>query len=343
MSDFAAGWFGGVCGVLVSHPLDTLRTQQAVTGQSWRQALQAASGKGVMCLYHGVLSPCTSVGVWKAVTLGVHNEIQRHLRRLRRLDDCAAGAASGSRAPVPLPMVDVTASACAAGSIGAAVCTPFELIKSLAMLQDRAERGGISARLPAPSHAPMLASAAATESGGKGGIESSARLPHTSKGVLSRLVAEELLQLKGVIARPGGARNLLRGVHILLLRDCYATGVFLGSYEYIRRWAKDCELVSAACSGSSSRGPDMLVSMLAGAISGPLGWVSCYPIEVVRIRWQAAAAGPGRWSSVFQCARHIYSTGGVNAFFRGLPLCCARSSLQISVTMAIFEAARTPL
>ena len=31
--EFAWGWAGGIAGVLVSHPLDTLRTRQAVSGR----------------------------------------------------------------------------------------------------------------------------------------------------------------------------------------------------------------------------------------------------------------------------------------------------------------------
>jgi hypothetical protein len=147
----------------------------------------------------------------------------------------------------------------------------------------------------------------------------------TSSGSSSAMdtIRMEMKQLNTVLAKPGGARNLFRGLYLLLLRDSYATGVFLGSYESLRRWCLD--------SGHSN----LIAGLVAGAVAGPLGWIACYPIEIVRIHWQQA--DPKRWSSVVGCARHIYQTGGPGAFFRGLPLCCARSALQISVTMMMFE------
>lgn len=82
-----------------------------------------------------------------------------------------------------------------------------------------------------------------------------------------------------------------------------------------------------------------LASLGAGAIAGPLGWISCFSIEVTRIHWQA---NPGKWPSVWHCVVDVYrSCGGLGAFFRGLPVACVRSSLQISVTMALFEKLRS--
>ena len=48
---FLSGWAGGFAGVLASHPLDTLRTRQAVSGQSARQAAKAliATGSWNLC------------------------------------------------------------------------------------------------------------------------------------------------------------------------------------------------------------------------------------------------------------------------------------------------------
>ena len=48
---FLSGWAGGFAGVLASHPLDTLRTRQAVTGQSVRQTAREliATGPRNLC------------------------------------------------------------------------------------------------------------------------------------------------------------------------------------------------------------------------------------------------------------------------------------------------------
>jgi len=277
MAEFAAGWLGGVAGVLASHPFDTLRTRQAVEGKSSlsivKRAFQVEGGcrAGILSLYSGIVSPCVSVGCWKASTLGANYHFRLKLSEARGLSD-----------PSELEIKDSILAACAAGSVSAAVCTPFEVIKSLAML--RANRVG------------------------------------TEK---NSVIQQEAKQLRDLISRPGGSRNLLRGMHIVIFRDSYATGAFLGSYEWLRQ---------RALQRTSS---DILAGLLAGAVSGPIGWIVCYPVEVVRIHWMAAK--PKRWHSIGACARELYHTGGVTLFFRGLPMCCLRSSVQISVTMMIYE------
>ena len=182
--EFAAGCFGGMCGVLVSHPLDTLRTQQDISGQSWRKAARSSLKHGIPTLYLGVISPCISVGVWKAVTLGVYAQLKSRLAKVKELDSVDQ-----------LPLVDVTLTACVAGSISASVCTPFELVKTHTMLRATPQRSSSSS---------------------------------SSSSSAMDIIRQEIKQLSRVVSKPGGVSNLFRGLHLLLLRDSYATGVFLG-------------------------------------------------------------------------------------------------------------------
>jgi solute carrier family 25 carnitine/acylcarnitine transporter 20/29 len=276
MVEFLAGWAGGVAGVLASHPLDTIRTRQAISGMSsssssstTRQAMRPS----LRSLYAGVVSPCVSVGLWKASTLGIHHRLKAEVRKWR-----------GMAPNKELNLTDVTLTACVAGSATSSMLTPFEVIKSLTMVRS-------------------------TKSDSSGGV-----------------VAQELRQLRSVLSSTGGARNLFRGMHLILLRDSYATGCFLGSYEFLFRRA------------NAHWENGMVAGLAAGCIAGPIGWIVCYPLEVVRIRWTAADVG--RWSSARNCAAELWRVEGVAGFFRGLPVACLRSSVQISVTMMCFEGLR---
>jgi len=65
MESFVGGCLGGVIGVLVSHPLDTLRTRQAVDRRELRVIVKELHREGFSSFYKGIYSPCVSVGAWK--------------------------------------------------------------------------------------------------------------------------------------------------------------------------------------------------------------------------------------------------------------------------------------
>ena len=210
-----------------------------------------------------------SCHVEQAVVLGVHSGFMGVLvqhRGLNRVDE--------------LPMLDVALSASVAGGLASAICTPFEQIKSRAML--------------------AVAAPVAQKQG-------------------KSLIVNELTEVRGLV-KINGLRSLFRGLPLLLLRDCHGTAAFLGSYEWLKR----------------SLNPvlgHVPASIVAGAISGPIGWIVGYPVEVVRIHFHTSQKH-GLYRTV---AERLYKTGGMRIFFRGLPMCCARSTVQIAATMLVFE------
>ena len=129
------------------------------------------------------------------------------------------------------------------------------------------------------------------------------------------------------IYRAHGVAGAVRGLPLLMARDAWATGFFLAPYEATRRVAMADFGLSAVVAG-----------LVAGVVAGPAGWIACYPIEVLRIRWMVVDDPVAKWGSYRNAARAIYAEAGAGAFFRGLPLNCLRSALQIPVTMAVYEA-----
>jgi len=184
-----------------------------------------------------------------------------------------------------LSLHDVACSGCISGAISASICTPFELIKSRAQLEKAA---------------------------------ASAKTSNTS------IYLKELRQV-AKLSQQEGILGVTRGLPLLFARDFPATGVFLGTYECLKRWAIDNF-------GASQQ----VAAVFAGTISGPIGWISCYPIEVTRIVYQSDA----KWTSYADVVSHLYRSGGVRIFFRGLYGCCLRSIFQIGSTMAVFETLR---
>ena len=120
-------------------------------------------------------------------------------------------------------------------------------------------------------------------------------------------------------------RHQLQSACRLLVRDCGATGVFLGSYEALQRLLTD-----------HTGAGRVVTASIAGAIAGPLGWIACYPIEVYRIHTQASSKrSAGFRADITRISES--GGGGVRAWFRGCASCCLRSALQIPTTMLVFE------
>lgn len=208
------------------------------------------------------------------------------------------------------------------GSVSSAVCSPFEMIKSRVMLANQIPtHGAVSA--PCPKTSPVTfapTGATPVQVQPLSTVIAATTKTHT-QSVLMKEVDQVLL-----VVRSMGVKGLFRGLPLLIIRDFPGTGAFLGSYEMIKR--------SVLKTGSSN----LTAGFVAGSIAGPLGWIVIYPVEIVRIHWQSSL---GTWKNYWSCATSLREQHGWRVFFRGLPCCCLRSSVQISVTMAMFETLRS--
>lgn len=117
MEVFACGWAAGAAGVLISHPLDTLR----VLVQTDTQTLPEAAGRlwakeGVFGFFKGLLSPLLAVGLWKAVMFS---------SSVKTINYLGSTTEKGEVAPVWHSF----AGGYMAGLTGLSVQTPFERVK----------------------------------------------------------------------------------------------------------------------------------------------------------------------------------------------------------------------
>ena len=119
MDTFVCGWVGGAAGVLVSHPLDTLRVLLQTKSVSYSNAANSLlRAEGVVGFWKGMLSPLVAVGLWKAVMFSANS---RALSALK-----ADGDASLQ------PVWHSFVGGVAAGAAGLSIQSPFERIKIMA-------------------------------------------------------------------------------------------------------------------------------------------------------------------------------------------------------------------
>ena len=115
MDVFVCGWAAGAAGVLVSHPLDTLR----VLVQTESQLLPAAAkqlwkAEGLTGFFKGLLSPLLAVGCWKAIMFSSSAWTMKALQIKDQKEQ---------------PVWHSFAGGVAAGAAGLSVQTPFERVK----------------------------------------------------------------------------------------------------------------------------------------------------------------------------------------------------------------------
>lgn len=78
--------------------------------------------------------------------------------------------------------------------------------------------------------------------------------------------------------------------------------------------------------------------MFAGASAGVIGWLSIYPLDVLRSRINAdGIGGGGRYSGVIDCAQKTWREGGTRAFFKGLTFSMIRAAPVASVVLPTFD------
>ncbi|XP_075222533.1 solute carrier family 25 member 45-like isoform X4 [Lycorma delicatula] len=131
--DFGAGWFSGICGLLVGHPLDTIKVKQQ-TSEVRRNAFKVAhavlKSEGPIGFYRGLFMPLLSAGVLNSVFFGTYGNTLRFCANYR--DEKFKRTCCDTLNNVPTYKYfhwDVFLAGCVAGTFTTVGLCPFELAK----------------------------------------------------------------------------------------------------------------------------------------------------------------------------------------------------------------------
>ncbi len=117
------------------------------------------------------------------------------------------------------------------------------------------------------------------------------------------------------IYRIDGMRGLVRGMNSTIMRETPSYGVYFATFEAMQR---------KFMRSKSEEGPLMqsFKLMMAGGLSGVLGWVSTYPIDVIKTKIQAQRilhdSKEPVYTGMIDCTRRIVKSEGLGALWRGL-------------------------
>ncbi|KFO21322.1 solute carrier family 25 member 47 isoform X2 [Fukomys damarensis] len=300
--DFVAGAIGGVCGVAVGYPLDTVKvriqTEPRYTGL-WHCIWDTYRRERVWGFYRGLSLPVCTVSLVSSVSFGTYRHCLAHTCRFRY------GSADAKPAKA-----DITLSGCASGLVRVFLTSPTEVAKvrlqtqTQKQTQTQTQMRRPSASWPAAAPPVCPGPPACTDPGPK------------YRGPLHCLVT---------VAREEGFRGLYKGSSALLLRDVHSFATYFLSYAIL------CEWLTAP--GHSQ--PDVAGVLVAGGCAGVLAWAVATPMDVIKSRLQADGRGPRRYRGLLHCVVSSVREEGLRVLFKGLALNCCRA---FPVNMVVFVA-----
>ena len=305
---FVCGWIGGATGVLVSHPLDTLRVLVQTTNTT---LLGAANNlhytEGILGFFKGLLSPLISVGCWKAIMFSASSATKSLLMH-------------GSDTPTQTPPVwHSFAGGFAAGAAGLSVQTPIERIKITAQtvrvtVQARDHTLGnmwhMTPNLPLSQDCTFAS-----------------RPCQSSPGPPGSVMALHELNIARSIWRTEGLGGLYRGALLNATLCPLAIGVWFGANEWgLRRVREWWQRPTTLCD-----------EFICGALSGTLGWAINFPADKCKAIVQAGASTS---KSDLELLRPHFRHQGMAFLWRGMFATLLRSVPQTGATIVAFSEAK---
>lgn len=298
-----AGTLGGISGVVVSYPLDTLRIRMQTSGNQARSArvfLDLLRESGLSGMYRGVLSPVMGAALTKGAVFGGYGFFQGLLRRLL--------AKEGQE----LTMGALCAAALGSGLVASLIVTPVERIKVVMQ----------AVPFQTPGCNPLAGFFA--RSSMRGGWRG------------SRGYANVWGCARGLVADQGVWRGLYAGLGPTVMRVAPGYASYFATYEGIKRF-----LLWRERQNGSDVPPSAVVVMLktaaSGAVAGIMAWLPVYPFDVVKSRMQTDVVGGG--PGMFEIASTLYNDGGYRPFFQGLTATLWRAIVNHAATFVVYEAA----
>ena len=147
-----------------------------------------------------------------------------------------------------------------------------------------------------------------------------------------RHTPDEMLRFNGSwdcfkkLFKAGGVRGIYHGFVATAARESPGVAVYIVAYHTM------CSKMATYRDSVHHLG--VLELLMAGGIAGSISWVSTYPFDVVKSRFQADING--KYTGLVDCARQAYKSQGMPVFFRGLSTALVRAFPVNAATLATY-------
>lgn len=340
MADFLAGYISGAVGIIIGNPLDVVKTRLQASSKPSQPALSPSHTDGAASrrssststspseaqpqqarltrrdALRGLAAPILTYGALNAVLFATYNRSLALLNAPAGLYGHTEAILLAKEGPeAPYPYWTHFAAGCLAGLATFVISAPTEVVKCRAQVVREM-------LLPNPP------------------LHSSNTTRLATERVGSWAVAKDIWHNSGL-------KGFYHGGVITSARDAIGYGFYYLSYE----WSKDLWDKHAGQDGGSGSGNEAAKVLLCGGIAGVATWASIFPLDVVKTRVQTQIvavtperspllgqqAGYARPLGAWQIAKQAYRAEGVQVFFRGIGVCCARAFIVNAVQWGVYE------
>ncbi|XP_026552302.1 solute carrier family 25 member 48 isoform X3 [Pseudonaja textilis] len=127
LDDFIAGWVGGAAGVIVGHPLDTVKTRLQA-GQGYGNTFNCVRtiyrNEAVTGFFKGMSFPLISIAAYNSLVFGVFSSTQRFICQYRY-----------GKPYHPPALTDITLASMVTGAFSVGIGCPVDLVKIRLQMQ----------------------------------------------------------------------------------------------------------------------------------------------------------------------------------------------------------------
>ncbi|XP_070577647.1 mitochondrial basic amino acids transporter-like [Ptychodera flava] len=315
--DFVGGCFGGIAGVVVGHPFDTVKVRlqtQALSGcGKLNPAARPTVNPAINYATVGKKFPIGSVnpevvpphlykGTWNCLSsivreegvLGLYKGLASPLAGLAFINAIIFGVQANVMRLMGASDDSIRSHMVAGSSAGAVqslVACPTELAKVRMQLQGQGE-----------SHRYYKTHT------------------HAYRGSFDCLYK---------IFKKEGLTGCYRGMNTTLIRDVPGFTVYFGMYNFL-----------CSCLQARKPGQDLGVSdyLLAGGLGGTCSWIVSHPVDVIKSRLQAdGVSGKSKYRGFLHCCRLSIASEGYRVFLNGLTANLLRAFVVNAATFLVYE------
>lgn len=295
--DFVAGWIGGSCAVLATHPLDTIRIRMQTNSDAYRSTLSCfkkiLKNESPLTFYKGMLGPLIGAGLQNSIVYCVNASVLKYSN-----NDQAVSPNSWSFFKWLM-----ISSGCA--GIGQTIITcPMELVKIRLQVDPSMSKPHSQADGPLK-------------------VQSFKRLSKFT----SVLKSKNLEAYKGTFRychhlwTQKGFFGFYKGYISTIIRDIPGYQSYFFVYTYSNYY------LSQNCNFSVS-----LSQLLAGGMASTISWTFIYPFDVIKSKMQASEN-----QTTMEIVKTIIKSRKIRTLFQGLGPTVIRGFPQGAVSFFVYE------
>jgi len=342
LADFIAGWVAGGTGLLLGHPLDTIKVRlQALKGYSspLQCVKQTFRQEAIGGFYKGMLFPFMTAGFLHSIYFGGHGVTLKLLKGADKDHELDS------------PFVQLLTGSIVGASFQWIPACPIEIVKTKLQVQKETKGFKIWQNFKrddfsVDSRVRMSGQTCAINI--QGAASGEGRVIFTSPwDCLLKTVRHE------------GISGLYRGGLIMLLRDVVGFCFYLPVYENLKylltRPAKSKKaekkpgkIAEAFDSVEENLGIQkvpityrhrLAASLVAGGFAGVASWFTILPLDLIKSRLQADDIIRPKYQGILHCARESFQKEGLTVFFRGWQVVLIRAVPVNAVLLLCYDEA----